>query len=161
MMPTSAAGDFSKPINDREAGYTLLEMLVVLTIIALTAGLVGVHWSGRKNSGNVELEASRIEVALRLARSEALTGGKSVPFDVNVTNRTWQYAHHPPNAAASGVRLSIYTGRALVAKDEGTIVFFPNGQSSGGHITVSTLGRVKQIDVDWLTGRIHQDESNE
>ena len=41
------------------------------------------------------------------------------------------------------------------SKDEGSILFFPDGSSTGGRIEVAYAQDKFMIDVNWLTGKIN------
>ena len=53
------------------------------------------------------------------------------------------------------VALKLYTAQAeLIDNATGNIRFFPDGSSTGGHITVSGPKLTYRVNVDWLTGAI-------
>ena len=54
------------------AGFTLLELLLVMTIIAILAGTVVVGFGNVGSSQRVRAEAERLALAVEMARSEAL-----------------------------------------------------------------------------------------
>lgn len=158
MMRMSRAGDAllpKKPAGQR--GYTLLELLVVLAVLAMVSVIAIAHVPTNRGSQRVKLEAFRLETDLRAARSSAIFGGETVAFAIDVARGSWQYGGKPAHAVPGEIHLMLFTGRQLQNGDAvGAIQFFPNGESSGGHVTMLSEGYITQIDVDWLTGRIHQ-----
>lgn len=54
------------------AGFTLLELLLVLTIIAILAGMVVVNFGNVGDSQRVRAEAERLALAIEMGRAEAL-----------------------------------------------------------------------------------------
>jgi general secretion pathway protein H len=137
-------------------GYSLLELLVVIAIFSIMAVMIGGYVPDRRHVRDAKLDAYRLEMDLRSARSRAIYGGQVVGFTVDVAQNTWRYGDESERKASKGTRLSIYTGRQLLSGGAaGAIQFFPNGQSSGGHITLEAAGLRREVDVDWMTGRIH------
>jgi general secretion pathway protein H len=57
------------------SGFTLIEIMVVLLIIAITIGMVGVNLS-RGDNNRVQEEADRIVILLQSAREEAILQGQ-------------------------------------------------------------------------------------
>lgn len=67
----TARGRAPKPM----AGFTLIEIMVVLLIIAITIGMVGVNLQ-RGDNNRVQEEADRIVILLQAAREEAILQGQ-------------------------------------------------------------------------------------
>ena len=65
----------AKTVN-RQAGFSLLELLIVITILGITAAILAPNIS-TTNTNNIELAASEVAQAIRFARSEAIRTGKS------------------------------------------------------------------------------------
>jgi len=76
--PTSAPG--SRPAL-AAAGFTLVELLVVLLLIALTSGLVGLSLRDGSES-RLEREAQRLAALLEAGRAEARARGVAVRFEL-------------------------------------------------------------------------------
>jgi general secretion pathway protein H len=138
-------------------GYSLLELLVVLAILSVVAMVITGYGPSHRQSRDLKLEAYRLEMDLRAARSHAVYSGQPVGFFVDVGQGTWWYAKADSHRVPDGLRLTVYTGRKLIGggASAGAIEFFPNGQSSGGHITLEARDDSSRVDVDWMTGRIH------
>ena len=64
-------GRASKPM----AGFTLIEIMVVLLILAITLGMVGINLQ-RGDNNRVQEEADRIVILLQAAREEAILQGQ-------------------------------------------------------------------------------------
>lgn len=158
MTLTLRAGDRLMPaVPARQGGYTLLELLVVLAVLALVSMIAAVYVSPDRGSQRVKLEAYRLEMDLRSARSAAIFSGQTVAFIVDVARGSWRYGDKALHAVSPEIHLTLFTGRQLTnGGTAGAIRFFPSGASSGGHVTLLSDGRLAQVDVDWLTGRIHR-----
>lgn len=70
--------------RDAQAGITLVEMLVVLSVIAVAAGVVMLRFPG--GSGNTpSAEAAALALVLTAASDQALTSGRARALDWSAT----------------------------------------------------------------------------
>lgn len=126
-------------------GFTLIEMLVVLVILGLALSIVaGFAPTGR---GTLDLASGtdQLASALRLARSRAIARQQPVLFTVTADGRGYVL-----DGVAKGLPPTV------VAAMEGVPVirFAPDGSSSGGAVRLATGNRMRQLRVEWLTGRV-------
>jgi general secretion pathway protein H len=136
--PASKAG---RKLPPSEAGFTLIEVLVVMVVLGMIAGLIA--YRGPPRSRSLDLQAQTAEVArtLRAARSRAITANRSVSVTFDPTART---------VSVDGVVRPFPTA---LAKRAG-IRFSPDGSSSGGRVELAAGERRQSVSVDWLTGRV-------
>jgi general secretion pathway protein H len=81
----------------RHAGFTLLELLVVLVIAGITLGIVSFNAMPSPRQA-LQNEAQRIALLLQLARDEAIVRDRAIAFEVNAEGyrflqreeKTWQ-----------------------------------------------------------------------
>ena len=131
-----------------EAGFTLLEMTIVLVILGLALGLLALR--GPMRSRGLELRAATEQVAqtLRAARAEAIAADHTVDVALQPGGyRVGAGRFHP----LPGLSLSAST--VLGATQPG-IRFAPDGSSSGGVVAIADRAQQRRIAVDWLTGRV-------
>ena len=139
-----------------EAGFTLLEMVCVIAIIAMLAAILLPNFS--RATSRPRLEAYAVETAslLKADRTTAMRRRVAVATQVAANERSLR---------------SGSTGRVLRIPDDvnfsatlpircndrpafSTINFFATGMSCGGTIVLSRLGAGYEIRVNWLTGGI-------
>jgi general secretion pathway protein H len=139
-----------------QAGFTLLEIVCVLAIIALLAAVILPALP--RGTSYARLEAYAIETAtlLKQDRYAAMRRRSRVATEISAPARTFR-----SGATGRAVRLPDDVAvEALLAKrcdDRAagrTIDFFPSGRSCGGTIELTRLGKGFQVRVNWLTGGI-------
>jgi general secretion pathway protein H len=135
------------------AGFTLVEVMVVMVIIALVMGLVATSMS-RSISGAEARAASRDLVAsLRYTRARAIIDKAEQVFLVDTETRSYQAPGRERVELPEGVDLTITTATTeLVSDAVSGIRFFPDGGSTGGHIELTVNKREYRVNVAWLTG---------
>ncbi len=74
----------------RHAGFTLLELLLVMTIIGILAGTLTLAMSDAGQRQRVQAEAERVALAIELARTEALTRNEIWGLAVSPTGYAFQ-----------------------------------------------------------------------
>jgi general secretion pathway protein H len=73
----------------RARGFTLVELLVTVGVIALAAGLVALSVSGERRQ--VREETDRLAALFRIAQSEARTSGRSLVWRADAAGYTFEY----------------------------------------------------------------------
>lgn len=149
----------------RDAGFTLLEVLVTLVIMALALALVAPRFGDALPGVELQAETRKVVALLRHARSKAVVLNQDVqiqlveePAGLSISTEAEPYL--PPEH----IRLELSAGRASAVADQPNeadqvIRFFAEGHSSGGSITLSREdGKHTSIHVDWLTGRVSIDD---
>jgi general secretion pathway protein H len=132
------------------AGFTLVELLVVLGILGLTLAVV-VGAKPQTSAVRVAVTARAIAATLQLARAQAISSCTDTVFRVDTRTHKFgvgQAEHTLPRGMAVAMTIAI-TERI---QDSGGLRFYPDGQSSGGEILLTLDGRASRITVNWLTG---------
>lgn len=119
------------------AGFTLLELLVVLTIFALSLALVGPSVSSGLTGLRMKTSARTLAAALNHARSRAQGSGTAYYAEISEgkvsVSARGEKGVFKEVAMDGEVRLK--TGGASV------IVFYPAGGSSGGSVEIMDNGK--------------------
>jgi general secretion pathway protein H len=141
------------------AGFTLIEMIVVLTILGLMTALIVANGARVSPAVHARAAAQAISGALRSARSEAVLSNRSVSFTLDIAARSYQWGQTPRQLLPADLRLSLLTSRELLESgNTGSIRFDPDGGSTGGRVSIEGGGIVWWVGVDWLSGRVSADE---
>ena len=75
----------------QNAGFTLIEMMLTVGLIALTATFVGLN-VGRSDARLAELEAKRFVALLNLAQDESIISGRPILLTVDAATHIYQFA---------------------------------------------------------------------
>ncbi|HEY9771088.1 MAG TPA: GspH/FimT family pseudopilin [Coleofasciculaceae cyanobacterium] len=70
------------------SGFTLIEMLVTITVVGVIAAIAAPNFLGMLNRNRVNNAAQQVEGALKEAQRQAMRRGKPCSFNVNTTNST-------------------------------------------------------------------------
>ena len=142
-----------------DEGFTLIEMIVVLTILGLMLTLVMSAVKPVSPATHAHAAAQTIAGALRSAHAEALSENRSVSFSLDLVSRSYRMDSGPVQTLPNDLQVSLLTSRdQLVADGVGRIRFDPDGGSTGGRVTIAGGDRVWFVGVDWLSGRVSVEE---
>lgn len=139
-----------------QAGFTLLELMAVLALMALFLGLVLPSllrsWERQKHRAALR----GLTIALRTARSEAVTGRRQVRLFFNLKTGGYSLEGSTQAGALTGIKL---TDAHLVwqnqEKSQGYIAFYGDGSSSGGQLALVEPGGPRYLlRVKPITGKV-------
>jgi len=137
-------------------GFTLLEMVCVLAIMALMAALAFPFLSPGSTPAQMDAYAMRIASVLKADRYAAMRRGLPVATLLSAKAKTVK-----SGSGAGTVQVPDGIGfDAVVAKRcagvnaSSGIAFFPSGMSCGGVIALARPGLSVEIRVNWLTGGV-------
>ena len=141
------------------AGFSLIELVAVLTLIAVVAGM-GVFSLSRNLAGVKTRSAVRdLTAALRYTRGQAIVRHEQRALEIDVEQRSYQAPGRSPVQLPYGLDMKLLTAaREQVGASKGLIRFFPDGSSSGGRVTLDRDGHEWRVDIAWLTGEVRMEE---
>lgn len=131
-------------------GFTLLELLVVIALVGVAAGLVGVGLGRGLHQAAERRALTQMVQALRAARVQAIVSGQPALTRFDLGERRVQGPHQRPAPWPVDWQVRLQTAEALGAAFE----FYPDGGASGGNVLISRDQRQWSIDVAWLTGAV-------
>jgi prepilin-type N-terminal cleavage/methylation domain-containing protein len=137
-------------------GFTLLELIAVLGLMALILALVlpGLQKTYVRQRDRANLRG--LVVALRAARSEAATNRRRVRVFVDLTTGKYRLEGVPKQGQLTGMKI---VESRLVWQDpvkrHGYVAFYGDGSSSGGRLRlVDPAGVSYRVEVEVITGRV-------
>jgi general secretion pathway protein H len=142
--------------NTSHRGFTLLEILVVLTIMGLVSLIAVPIYSSLLPRMRVMGAARDLAVELRHARSEAirLKTTLSVKFDPGKNSYVFAGTIFRPDAAMAA---AVGAGAELSNANPQMLKFYPDGSVNPATIVFSSGSMAAKVQTDWLTGRVRID----
>lgn len=141
--------------SGRVRGFTLLEILVVMALIAFATTLAAVAFTGGMDGMRLRSSSKEIASQLRYARAQAIVTGVPQRFLIDPAGHRWQGANQRRGTIPDSLRIQFTGAREAGARaGEGGILFFADGASTGGRIQLQARRAVSRIDVGWLTGEV-------
>ena len=144
------------------SGFTLVELLIVLTLLATLSALLApilLPSPGRQ----LQHAASEVVTTLRETRRLAQRAQTRQRFFVDTEQGRYGIADSgSERRLPADTTAALTTAESLLLGDSaGGIDFFPDGSSTGGRLVLGLDGHVRQIDIEWLTGRIRVGDRTE
>lgn len=136
-------------------GFTLLELIVVLAIIALGFAATAVNFSSRSDATSLKSAAQDLTSALRYSRSQAMLTHAPTALDFNVSQNSYQISGQANiYFLKHDIAVTIQTAKDSLDRDIAHLLFFPDGSSIGGRILLEQQGHHQEININWLTGHV-------
>jgi general secretion pathway protein H len=123
--------------NNQTAGFTLLEMIVVIAVLGLIISMLASFGPPRDRWAQTQAQAQRIAATMREDGARAITSGRPVALVL------------PPAPAWLAV---------TVLAPAGGILFEPDGSATGGSVQLAEASRRLTVTADWLTGEARIDD---
>ena len=132
------------------AGFTLVELLVVMGIMGLLLAAV-VSAKPKTAAVRVNVAARAIAATLQLARAQAMASNTETVVRIDPQNGQFGL-DGSMHALPRGMTVVMIAAEKERRGDSAGMRFYPDGQSSGGEIVLALEGRASRIAVNWLTG---------
>jgi general secretion pathway protein H len=132
------------PCDRRRAGFTLVELMIVLVILGFAAALAMPLLDKRAPMAALGAATQEVREALAAARSAAIAGDRRVAFGGDQGGYSVDGARHS-FAFAGNIAVEI--------REHARIAFFPSGGSTGGSVVLRGGGVEREIEINPITGR--------
>jgi general secretion pathway protein H len=134
------------------SGFSLIEMLAVLAIVALATALAMPLAMRPSDALRLDAAAQDLVAALRLTRAAAIARNGDAALTIDVERRTFASPAVPARALPADLSVKLKIAEPERARSQGGFRFFPDGSSTGGDMLLALRGKEVKICVDWLTG---------
>lgn len=135
-----------------ESGFSLIEMLVVLAILALVAGLTMPNLRGTRQPSAMAT-AREIEALFQRAHVDAIAHRRNETVTIDVKAGTVLYGTKQSAVISSNLSRHLLVGRELVSNaGTATIFFQPDGSTSGAELELRSEQASIFVSLPWLTG---------
>jgi general secretion pathway protein H len=143
----------SKTQGRIQAGFTLIEMIVVLVVLGLVIGIVLARGPTRSPTIDLTAASRGLTDALRHARGQAILTGRPVRISSAQASEALSRSASRNQAGQIGVALHSPPDDP---RADGVLRFDPDGSANGARIVLTEGQESISITIDWLTGRITQ-----
>ncbi len=140
--------------SGRESGFTLLEIMVAITIAAIVLGVSAPAMQRLYKSSQYHGAVNDVVTLLSSARYQAIRSGANEDVFINPLTREITLGKKV-KALPGNLQMEVLGSRELNRDGAGVIRFYPDGGSSGGYVNLTQdNGMAVQVQVDWLLGRV-------
>jgi general secretion pathway protein H len=138
------------------AGFTLLELIVALAVLALAAAVVTPAVGRGTDSLKARAEVAGFAATLRHAREKAITSQRPhrVAVDPEAQQLVIEAQQTSDEEKATRETRRLSSRLAVDVARGAEVTFDARGMASGGHFKVTAAGAVYHVTVDRLTGRV-------
>lgn len=137
------------------AGFTLLELIIVLSIMVLGFGAVAVNMSAGNDSMALKAAARDLASGLRYVRSQAIISHTQATLDFNLSENSYLLTgQNKIYSIPENIDVTVSTAKEDLNEGVARLRFFPDGSSTGGRITLEKNKLAREININWLTGHV-------
>ncbi len=137
------------------AGFTLLELIIVLGIMVLGFSAVAVNMSMGNDSMALKAAARDLTSGLRYVRSQAMLSHSQATLDFNLSENSYSLTNqNKVYEIPETIDVTINTAKDELHDGVAQLRFFPDGSSIGGRITLEKNNLSQEININWLTGHV-------
>jgi prepilin-type N-terminal cleavage/methylation domain-containing protein len=122
--------------NNTDAGFTLVELLVALAIVALAAAGMASFWPSRGGQLALQTASQTLAAELRQARGQAIAQNRTIVVDIDA------------------VRGNLPKGVAIADSSAALIFFRGDGTTAGGEVAFRAQSRQATVRVARLSGQV-------
>lgn len=138
-----------------DAGFTLLEVILVLFLISLILGLSTIFFANTLPSSRLNATAREISATIRHARDLALINGEKQTITINLDSRYYQLEGVSQKNIPSGIALQVIDPLlGEIRQGEYSLIFNATGAMEGGTIVLSTEKKAVSIQLDPIVGSV-------
>jgi general secretion pathway protein H len=139
----------------REAGFTLLELMVVMAILVMVATLLPMAFDRALPGRRVDTTAERVVSMVREARGSSMLSGRPIRLQLQEHDLV---ARDAATSAAIGKPVSFPSSTAVSLMDlDGRVVpalvVYPDGSAQAVRFNVEDSGHQQAVLISALTGR--------
>jgi general secretion pathway protein H len=140
----------------RQEGFSLVEVIAVLMVLAILAGLVGVRLRPASGSNTLLATAHEFASRCRAARTSAIRRGADQIVVIDLAGRMVSTGQaQEPLAIPDSITILTDTSAAeRRSPSVAGIRFHPNGSSTGGVVRLESGRKAYEVRVNWFTGRV-------
>ena len=159
MRETSITGskiNYSLTTPCISRGFTIVELLVVLTMIGLSLAVVVPNVSQTLDTMRLKASVRSMLATAKSARNIAQAEQREVKLTIDVGSRTYHIDKQPSlliRPAATTLEVTAVESEHISENTSG-IRFFPDGSSTGGRVDFFLAQQHHTIEIDWLTGYV-------
>lgn len=137
------------------AGFTLLELIIVLGIMVLGFAAVAVNMSAGNDSMTLKATARDLTSGLRYVRSQAMISHTQATLDFNLSENSYLLTgQNKTYTIPEDIDVTVNTAKDELHDGIAHLRFFPDGSSIGGRITLEKNKLSQEININWLTGHV-------
>lgn len=154
------------------AGFTLLELLVVLAIAGLLLALVPPVVSAVVPGAKLKVAARELAATFRDARNQAIHRNTTVDMTFELEPARYEIANGAPHYFPEDIQIAILDNNARTSTqslpsldfrpgEKYRLRFYPDGSSSGAAVRVASRDTYYIVDIGWLMGRVTVSEARD
>jgi general secretion pathway protein H len=138
----------------RDAGFTLIEILVVLAILGVALGMLIGRGPMRSRGLETRAAAGALAQSLRAARAAAIAGDHDVTVAIDPARHAFAADGQPLHRVDPTIGMAVL-GPALPGPGDARLIrFSADGSSTGGKVQFGSGRRQLAVAVEWLTGKV-------
>lgn len=173
---TSPVGRQRNKVSGRDRpsdGFTLIELILVLFLIGLIATLTTPFLFSTLDRTKNQTSIREITSTLRYARSQAIAQKVAFAFNVDIDNNQYWLRNLETDETTRSITINPKIRIAEFSDEEENvteglflIVFYPQGNSSGGTMRLEPTGRdpdakIHYISLDRITGKPNVEQQSQ
>ena len=139
----------------KNSGFTLLELIIVLFLIALILGLSTILFVNILPSSRLNATAREMSATIRHAKHLALINGEKQTITINLDSGSYGMEGIVHKNIPSGITIKVIDPLlGEICNGEYTIIFSATGGIEGGTIVLSTNKKTASIQLDPVVGSV-------
>ncbi len=133
-------------------GFSLVELLVVLTIMSILVGSISFVMFNKKET--LKALSTKIVQNMRLVQQRAIRENRQYQVEIDFSENSFYFIDESVNLP-NDISITIRTAESRqIEKDLVAITFYPDMSSSGGIVTLESDKELFEISLTWISGKI-------